>query len=147
MDETGGLSLDQIEQSFFFDQDIILTEGFKKGDKPKIAVLTNGQEEQLLQAIEGRLLATVGDNPFRPDIPHFKPDDPQGLVNFLEGRFLKDRNRPSVRVILDGKNIPMKDFVQDIIRSAIMGLLTPLKGFFDARRVEIKINRQTKGQS
>ena len=147
IDESEALALDRIEQSFFPDQDILLTEGFKKGSKPKIAVLTKGKEEQLFQEIEGSIVATVGERPFRADLPHFKPDDPEGLVQLLEERFLKDRRKPSIRVILDGKNIPMNAFVQEIVRSGILGILSPLKGFRDSQRVEVKIGLQDKGKS
>ena len=63
IDETEALILDRIEQSFFPDRDIVLTEGFKKGNKPKIAVLTKGKEEQLFKEIEGSIVATVGERP------------------------------------------------------------------------------------
>jgi molybdopterin-guanine dinucleotide biosynthesis protein MobB len=147
MEETDALALDRIEQSFFQDRDIILTEGFKKGDKPKIAVLTKGQEEQLLKEIEGSIVATVGQIPVRSDLPHFKPDDSEGLVQMVEDRFLKDRNKPSIRVVLDGKNIPLNNFVQDIARSGIMGMLSPLKGFKASHNIEIKIHFPEKEQS
>lgn len=146
-DESETLMLDRIEQSFFSDRDIILTEGFKKGDKPKIAVLTKGKEEQLFKDLEGSMVATVGDRPAQKDLPHFKPDNPEGLVELLEQRFLKDRHKPSIRVILDGKNIPMNHFVQEIVRSGILGILSPLKGFRDSQKVEVKIGLQDKGKS
>lgn len=146
LEETEAMLLDRIEQSFFHDRDIILTEGFKQGDKPKIVVMTKGKEEQLLQEIKGSIVATVGEKPVRSDLPHFKPDDPEGLVQILEDRFLKDRTRPSIRVILDGKNIPMNHFVQEIVKSGLMGMLSPLKGFKDSRVIEVKIQLPDKGQ-
>jgi len=142
VDENDPMLLDRIEQTFFFDRDIVLTEGFKKSDKPKIVVLTRGREEQLLKEIEGNIVATIGEKPVRSDGAHFRPDDPEGLVQILEDRFLKDRNRPSLRVVLDGKNIPMNHFVQEMVRSGIMGMLSPLKGYKDSRMVEVKINGQ-----
>jgi molybdopterin-guanine dinucleotide biosynthesis protein MobB len=147
MDETDALTLNRIEQSFFSNRDIVLTEGFKKGDKPKIAVLTRGQEEQLLMEIEGRIVATVGEISIRSDLPHFKPDDFEGLVQMLEDQFLKNRTKPSIRVILDGKNIPLNHFVQDITRSGILGMLSPLKGFKESEDIEIKIHFPEKGRS
>ncbi len=147
MEERDALALDRIEQSFFSERDIILTEGFKKGDKPKIAVLTKGQEEKLLKEIKGSIVATVGEVPLRPDLPHFKPEDSEGLVQLVEDRFLKNRNKPSIRVILDGKNIPLNNFVQDIARSGIVGMLSPLKGFKESHNIEIKIYLPEKDQS
>lgn len=147
MNEAETLMADRLEQSFFSDRDIILTEGFKKGDKPKIAVLTKGKEEQLFKDLEGSIVATVGDIPVRKDVPHFKPDNPEGLVELLEQRFLKGQRKPSIRVILDGKNIPMNHFVQEIVRSGILGILSSLKGFRDSQKVEVKIGLQDKGKS
>jgi molybdopterin-guanine dinucleotide biosynthesis adapter protein len=146
MDETDALILNRIEQSFFSDRDIILTEGFKKGDKPKIAVLTEGQEEQLLKEIEGNIVATVGEVQVRSDLPHFKPEDFEGLVQMVIDRFLKNRNKPTIRVILDGKNMPLNNFVQDIARSGIVGMLSPLKGFKEFQDIEIKIHLPEKDQ-
>ncbi len=143
MDE---LTLDRIEQSFFSNRDIVLTEGFKKGDKPKIVVLTRGQEEQLIKEIEGSIVATIGEIPFRSDLPHFTPENPEGLVQMLEDRFLKGRTKPSIRVILDGKNIPLNHFVQDMARRGILGMLSPLKGFKEPHDIEIKIRLAEKGQ-
>jgi molybdopterin-guanine dinucleotide biosynthesis protein MobB len=147
MDETEPLLLDRIEQSFFFDRDIILTEGFKKGGKPKILVLTKGKEEELLKEIDGSIIATVGEAPVRSDLPHFSPNDPDGLVNNLVERFLKDRNKPPIRVILDGKNIPLNHFVQEMVQHSILGLLSPLKGFKESRNLEVKITLEDKERS
>jgi molybdopterin-guanine dinucleotide biosynthesis protein B len=147
VDEFDPLLLDRIEQTFFFDKDIVLTEGFKKSDKPKIVVLTQGREEELLNEIGGSVVATIGEIPVRSDWAHFSPEDPEGLVDILEDRFFKDRHRPSIRVILDGKNVPMNHFVQEIVRSGIMGLLSPLKGYKDSGTVDIKINGQITGVS
>lgn len=145
MDENDPLILDRLEQSFFSDRDIVLTEGFKKGGKPKIAVLTKGKEDQLIKEIDGSILATVGESPVRTDVPHFQPEDAQGLVDIIVDRFLKDRNRPSIRVIMDGKNIPMNHFVQEMVQSSILGLLSPLKGFKESQHIEVKVNLREKG--
>ena len=58
----------------------------------------------------------------------------------LEKRFLKERHEPRLRVWLDGKRIPMKDFVQDIIIQGIMGMLGTLRGFIPAGRVDLTLS-------
>ena len=138
-DEADPLLLDRLEQSFFADRDLVLTEGFKKNDKPKIVVLTPGKEEGLLAEIKGAVVATVGEKPVRTDVPHFKADDPEGLVRLLEDHFLKGLKKPPIRVVLDGKNIPMNHFVQEIVRCGILGILSPLKGYQDSHQLEIRI--------
>jgi molybdopterin-guanine dinucleotide biosynthesis adapter protein len=144
LEEKDLMNLDRIAESFLPDRDVIFTEGFKKGDKPKIAVLTKGQEEQLLKEIEGPIVAIIGDSQVRPEIPHFQPDDFAGLAQMMVDRLLKDRTNPSIRVLLDGKGIPLNGFVQNMARSGILGLLSPLKGFKEFQTLEIKIQSPKK---
>jgi len=139
IEKTEALDLSRIGQTFFSDRDIVLTEGFKKGDKPKIAVLTKGQEEKLLKEVKGGIIATVGETSLPSEVPHFKLEDAEGLIRILEELILKGRKRPFIRVILDGKDIPLNHFVQDMARSGIIGLLSPLKGFNKSNDIEIKI--------
>jgi molybdopterin-guanine dinucleotide biosynthesis protein B len=134
------LPLDRLAAFFFPEADLVLTEGFKKQGFPKIALLSEGQEENLLAEVQGVVLATVGPRPFRDDLPHFQPGEADRIVDLLERRFLKDRREPRIRVWLDGKRIPMKDFVQDIIIQGIMGMLGTLKGFLPAKTVDISLS-------
>ena len=136
------LPLDRLAAFFFPEADLVLTEGFKKQPFPKIVLLSEGQEEKLLAEVQGVVLATVGPQPFRKDLPHFQPDEAERIVELLEQRFLKERREPRIRVWLDGRRIPMKDFVQDIIIQGIMGMLGTLKGFIPAGRVEITLSPQ-----
>ncbi len=136
------LPLDRLAAFFFPEADLVLTEGFKKQGFPKIALLSEGQEEKLLDEVQGVVLATVGPKPFRENLPHFKPEEAEGIVDLLEKRFLRERHEPRIRVWLDGKRIPMKDFVQDIIIQGIMGMLGTLRGFMPAGRVDITLSPQ-----
>jgi molybdopterin-guanine dinucleotide biosynthesis protein B len=136
------LPLDRLAAFFFPEADLVVTEGFKKQPFPKIALLSEGQEEKLLAEVKGVVLATVGPKPFREDLPHFQPEEAEGIVDLLEKRFLKERHEPRIRVWLDGKRIPMKDFVQDIIIQGIMGMLGTLRGFIPAGRVDITLSPQ-----
>jgi molybdopterin-guanine dinucleotide biosynthesis protein B len=69
------------------DVDIILTEGYKRGDAPKIEVSRRGRGGELLCAPD-ELVAIVSDQPFDLDVPQFGLDDAAGIVDLLEERFL-----------------------------------------------------------
>ena len=134
-----------LEQAAFYlcpEVDILLTEGFKEAATPKILVLTPGQEDRLVTEVRGVILATVGPKPFKEEWPHFQAQEAGRLVEMLEQRFLKERHEPRIRVWLDGKRIPMKDFVQDIIIQGIMGMLGTLRGVIPAKRVDITLSPQ-----
>ena len=69
------------------DIDIILTEGYKRGDAPKIEVSRRERGRELL-CTPDELAAIVSDQPFDLDVPQFGLDDTAGIVDLLEGRFL-----------------------------------------------------------
>jgi molybdopterin-guanine dinucleotide biosynthesis protein B len=134
-----------LEQAAFYlcpEVDILLTEGFKEANTPKILILTPGQEDRLVTEVRGVIIATVGPEPFKEELPHFQAQEAGRLVEMLELRFLKERREPRLRVWLDGKRIPMKDFVQDIIIQGIMGMLGTLRGVIPAKRVDITLSPQ-----
>lgn len=67
--------------------DIILTEGYKRGDKPKIEVSRREKGSELL-CTEDELIAIATDQPFAMNVPQFDLDDAAGLVDLIEERFL-----------------------------------------------------------
>jgi len=69
------------------DIDIIITEGYKRADAPKIEVSRRERGGELLCTPE-ELVAIVADQPFAPDVPQFGLDDARGVVDLLEEGFL-----------------------------------------------------------
>jgi hypothetical protein len=45
----------------------------------------------------------------------------------------------SAQVIVNGKKVPMKGFVQDIVGQAVVGMLSTLKGVAKPKKIEVKI--------
>ena len=69
------------------DVDIILTEGYKRGDAPKIEVSRRERGGELL-CTPDELVAIASDQHFDLDVPQFGLDDTMGIVDLLEGEFL-----------------------------------------------------------
>ena len=69
------------------DVDLILIEGFKQADVPKIEV-SRGQPESELISPPGNLVAIVADRRFDANTPQFDLDDVAGLADFIEASFL-----------------------------------------------------------
>ncbi len=81
------MSLDQIAE-LVSDVDLILTEGYKRGDKPKIEVSRRERSSELICA-EEELVAIATDQPFAVNVPQFDLDDAVGIIDLLEEKFLK----------------------------------------------------------
>ena len=69
--------------------DLVITEGYKGQDKPKIEVFRQGHSDRLVTPPE-QLIALVTDRPFVLPVPHFGLEDAVGMADLLETRYLKD---------------------------------------------------------
>ena len=78
----GEMTLSEIA-ALLTDVDIILTEGYKRGDAPKIEVSRRERGGELL-CTPDELVAIVADQLFDLDVPQFDLDDARGVVGLLE---------------------------------------------------------------
>ncbi|MBW2196002.1 MAG: molybdopterin-guanine dinucleotide biosynthesis protein B [Deltaproteobacteria bacterium] len=67
--------------------DIVLAEGFKWSDLPKIEVFRSESGRPPACRSDKNLLAVVSDEPLDWEVPRFETDDISGLVNFILERF------------------------------------------------------------
>jgi molybdopterin-guanine dinucleotide biosynthesis protein B len=81
------VSLDEIV-SLLGDLDLIITEGYKKGDKPKIEVTRQERGTQLLCQSE-ELIGIMADYPVDMPVPQFALEDAAGVVDLLETLYLR----------------------------------------------------------
>lgn len=65
------------------DVDIIITEGFKTEDKPKIEVFRAQLKKDRINGIESELLAVITDDEITEDIPVFSFSDIKSIVDFI----------------------------------------------------------------
>ncbi|MFH1033571.1 MAG: hypothetical protein V1806_03610 [Pseudomonadota bacterium] len=84
------------------------------------------------------LKAVLSAEPLDLGLPRFTPSDLTGLADMLVG--LLPQSAPALlRVLVDGRRLPAKDFVQDIVASTIRALIGALKGGQGAKRIEIHL--------
>jgi molybdopterin-guanine dinucleotide biosynthesis protein B len=61
------------------------------------------------------------------------------VADFIENRYLSGRKKLKMLVQLDGKQLPMKDFVEDFVAGGIQGMLSSLRGWEKPRTISIQI--------
>ena len=72
---------------FFGNVDIVLTEGYKRGDKPKLEVFRHDIHQEPLCKNDAHLIAFISDTLIDLGVPHFLLNDIEGLANFLISSF------------------------------------------------------------
>ncbi len=123
--------------AYLSEVDIVLTEGYKRGDKPKIEVFRRSLGGELLCS-EEELLALVTDQPFDFQVPQFDLEDAVGLADLIEERYLAGPQERGVAVIADGQEIPLRTpFARQVVAEVVRGLLSTLQGTEGARRLVI----------
>ena len=90
----GELPLAEVVERHMHDVDLVLTEGYKRSDRPKIEVAT---PEGLLCGPVDHLVAVVGSAPPGTTVPVFDRDDAGGLARFLAVTYLEGSGREEER--------------------------------------------------
>ncbi len=134
------LTIDQVARYLGEDYDIILAEGFKEGDTPKIEVHRR-EIGPPLSAVK-KLIAMVTDEPLETKTRQFAPEDIKGLASLLEEGFIKPQKK---RTILYVNNTPiaLSTFPKEIIASTLIGMVSALKGAEPVRSLEILVRKDT----
>ena len=131
--------LAEIRDRYIQDVDIILSEGFKRNNQPKIEVSRKEMHQELLCTREDQLLAIASNQSFDIGVPCFDINDAPGLVSLIEEKILKGAKSPRVFLRVNGTEIPLSSFVQSSIKGTVSGMVSSLKGCASPQSVEIQI--------
>jgi molybdopterin-guanine dinucleotide biosynthesis protein MobB len=84
--------LEELLETYFGDVDIVLTEGFKRSNLPKIEVHRRERSPTLLcrgEEHDPNLLAVASDEPLELDVPVLDINDPAQVADFVEKRVIR----------------------------------------------------------
>jgi molybdopterin-guanine dinucleotide biosynthesis protein B len=133
------MSLEEIAARFFWTEDILITEGFKRERFPKIEIFRSTREPKPICGQGDNLIAIVSDDAVDTQVPKFSFAEWRGVADFIENRYLKGKKKRKILVQLDGKQMPMNDFVEDFVVGAIKGMLSSLRGYGKPRIISIHV--------
>jgi molybdopterin-guanine dinucleotide biosynthesis protein MobB len=90
-------SIEDILAKYFSDMDIVLVEGFKRSNLPKIEIHRKETGNSLIcrgEDNDPNLVAVASDAPLDLDVPLYDIDDVGGISGFIEERILRKAARP-----------------------------------------------------
>ncbi|MFC1943781.1 molybdopterin-guanine dinucleotide biosynthesis protein B [Chloroflexota bacterium] len=133
------VSLDEIARLFGENYDIILTEGFKQDNAPKIEI-HRSESGPPLKDIK-KLIAIVTDEPLETKTRQFSLDDVKGLADLLEEGFIEPGgNRISLYV--NNTPVPLSIFPKEVITNILMAMASSLKGVGEVRSIEVFLRKR-----
>ncbi|MBW2593520.1 MAG: molybdopterin-guanine dinucleotide biosynthesis protein B [Deltaproteobacteria bacterium] len=73
---------------YFKEMDIVITEGYKNGNKPKIEIIRSGRSTAPLNLKPEERMALVTDTDVGMNVPRFGLEDIAGVADLIEKKFL-----------------------------------------------------------
>ena len=116
--------------------DVVIAEGFKQGNSPKI--LVNRADLGEPPADLNRVVAVAGDVAAGYPVRRFDLNDFAAMADFIEKSYILPQNE-CFSIYINGKPLPLIMFPREIMAGVILGMLKGLKGASPARYVEIRL--------
>jgi molybdopterin-guanine dinucleotide biosynthesis protein B len=135
------ISLNETAHLFADDYDIILTEGFKKSDTPKIEVHRKEIGPPLTSV--NKLIAIATDEPLSIKTRQLSLEDIKGLTDLLEHGFIIPQ-REQITLYVNHLPISFSTFPKELISNVLLAIVSTLKGVGEVRNLKISLRRETK---
>jgi molybdopterin-guanine dinucleotide biosynthesis protein B len=119
--------------------DIVLVEGFKRSNLPKIEIVRSGLER--VCAGDPSRIAIASDIAVEGEtIPVLDINDSATVADFVEAYLKEHRQEISLHLVVNGKPIPTKGFIQNMLTYSLHGLIKALKECDNPQEIIIKAN-------
>ena len=159
--DTTEYSLEQIVAETPNEVDIVIFEGFKglvEQDTTIPKIVATKTDEEISEALERykNILAFMGhipDGKVDTEVPFIDAlKEPQKLVDLVNNKVAvlverKRKREEKITIQIDEKFLPLGSFVQDLIRNAVLAMVSSLKGvkIKGEEKVSIVIKRLSRG--
>jgi len=135
------ITLNEVARLLGEDYDLILTEGFKQDDAPKIEV----HRREVGPPLSGikKLIAIVTDEPLETKVRQFSLEDINGLAGLLDDGFIKPQ-RERLSLYANGVPLSLGTFPKELVANILLAMVSSLKGVGEVRSLDIFLRRGSK---
>jgi len=124
-----------------WDYDILLTEGFKGSNYPKIEVHRAEQGKGLLTDPK-LLLAVVTDEPLEVDVPQLSREDVGGIADIIEKTIIAHKGETDLTMIINGKSTPIPPLLKDTLSRTLSAMIPDLQNNGNIKSLHISMRRK-----
>lgn len=131
-------TVDELIRNLNEEYDLILTEGFSRGDAPKVEV--HRKEAGPLLEVASNLFAIATDEPLDTDVRQFALDDVKGVASLIEDMYLQS-NRERLSVYINGVKASLPNSSQQIIINKLKALAGSQAGAEEIHDLEFRYHK------
>jgi molybdopterin-guanine dinucleotide biosynthesis protein MobB len=134
--------IEQLTTFFENDLDIILCEGFKVSEVPKLEVHRKGHGT-LLEGLTS-LVAIITDEPLDTKIRQFSFNDIEAIADLLEKGFIQPQSN-GLALYVNGKKVHLTLFPRQFINDVVLAMTASLKDVEPVRTLALYLKKSDKG--
>ena len=131
----------EISNFILWDYDIMLTEGFKGSNYPKIEVHRSEQGKELLTDPK-HLLAVVTDEPLDINVPQFSRDNVAGIADIIEKTIISQSRENDVDLVVNGTYTPISPSLKDLLSRTLIAMIPNPQGNGEVKNLHISLRRK-----
>lgn len=145
-DSDRDLSLEELRGRFIQDADIIISEGYKRGSYPKVEISREAQNRELICTDDENLIAVASDYPVNVKVPSVDINNVKALADIIEQKVIKGYKPERLSLLVNGRSVHLKPFIEMFLANSILGALSSLKGCQKADDITIRIKTKKNGK-
>jgi len=135
---TSEVTLNEVARLLGEDYDVILTEGFKHDDAPKIEIHRSKVGPPLNNI--NKLIAIVTDEPLDTKTRQFSLEDIKALADLVDDGFIKPQ-RERLSLYVNNTPLSLSNFPKEFVTNTLLGMVSSLKGVGKVRSLDIFLRR------
>jgi molybdopterin-guanine dinucleotide biosynthesis adapter protein len=124
-----------------WDFDILLTEGFKGSNYPKIEVHRGEQGKELLTDPK-LLLAVVTDEPLDVTVPQLAHNDVSGIADIVEKASISQNGQTDLDVVINGVTTPVSPALKDLLERTLTAMIPGPQSNSEIKNLHISLRRK-----
>jgi molybdopterin-guanine dinucleotide biosynthesis protein MobB len=130
----------EISHFILWDYDLILTEGFKGSNYPKIEVHNQEQGGDLLTDPQ-QLLALITDEPLSTDVPQFSRNEVPKIADLIENTLVQQRE-DDIDLVVNGTYIPLDSSLKDLMTRTLCAMIPRPRDNGEVKSLHISLRRR-----
>jgi molybdopterin-guanine dinucleotide biosynthesis protein B len=135
------LTIDELARNLGEEYDLIFTEGFSRGNAPKVEI--HRKEAGPLLEVASNLFAVVTDEPLDMDVRQFDLNDVKGVADLIQEKYIKP-NRERASLYVNGEKVSPNTLAQQDIQKVLSALKDSLPGVKEIKDLEFKYYKDEK---
>jgi molybdopterin-guanine dinucleotide biosynthesis protein B len=135
------LTIDGLARYLGEEYDLILTEGFSRGNAPKVEI--HRKEAGPLLEVAANLFAVVTDEVLETDVKQFGLQDVKGVADLVVEKFIQ-QDRERVSLYVNGEKASLSEFPRQKILDLLLSLANNLKGVKEIYNLEFRYQNDGK---